>query len=243
VVAGSVAALVALVAAFFLPIGSNDHSDILRPPVTIGVTTDSPGLDWQHPATGKYSGFDVAIYEWIATHSDQRFTPQVIEVAVSEREKALVRGGDAGGADLIVATYSITGKREQQVDFAGPYLETRQGVMVRAVDPRTITNPSQLAGRSVCSERGSTSARELEQITGVIRVEGDTLLRCVQKLKAREVDAVSTDSIVLHGYARKEPQLLRVENGVTFGAIQEWGIGLSPEDGTASCELVTSRIE
>jgi hypothetical protein len=48
--------------------------------------------------------------------------------------------------------------------------------------------------------------------------------------------------MVLHGYARSEPAL-RLENDVTFGAIQEWGIGLRPEDGTASCELVSGKIE
>ena len=222
-------------------VGCGPSSDILSDPVPIGITTDSPGVNYQDPVTNDRSGFDVSMYEWIA--KEEQFNPQEVELAVSEREKALIRGGDAGGVDLVIATYSITSQRDELVDFAGPYLETRQGVMVRAGDPRRITNPSQLSGRSVCAESGSTSINELREIPGAIVSEKDTLAQCIQDLRDGRVDVVSTDWMVLYGWARSDPQNLRLESDVTFGASQQWGIGLPPEDGTASCELVTNSLE
>jgi glutamate transport system substrate-binding protein len=223
-------------------VGCAGGSQVLDAPVTIGITTDKPGVTYQDPVTGKRSGFDVSLYEWISTYSDHDFTPQVVDLTVRDREDELIRGGDAGGVDLVVASYTITSQRETEVDFAGPYLETRQGVMVRADDSRRITNPSELSGRSVCAQSGSTSVNELRQIPGAIVVESIGLLQCVRSLLAGQVDAVSTDAILLHGYARDD-QALRIENGVIFGAIQQYGIGLPPEDGTASCELLNRHLQ
>jgi glutamate transport system substrate-binding protein len=220
---------------------SPPRSDILTDPVLIGITTDSPGVNYQDPVSGARSGFDVSMYQWIA--QEEGFRPQEVELAVSEREEALIRGGDAGGVDLVVATYSITTPREPLVDFAGPYLETRQGVMMHADDPRRITNPSELSGRTVCAESGSTSIRELRAIPGAIVSERDTLVQCIQDLRDRRIDVVSTDWMVLDGWADSEPDVLRLESDVTFGAIQQWGIGLPPEDGAANCELVTDVLE
>jgi glutamate transport system substrate-binding protein len=213
--------------------------DILGDTVQIGITTDSPGVNYQDPVTNDRSGFDVSMYEWIAEAEKLKFNE--VEVAVSERERALILGGDAGGVDLVVATYSITSHREQYVDFAGPYLETQQGIMMRADDPRRIINANQLSGLSVCAERGSTSINELRETQAIVSEQG-TLAHCVQDLRDREVDAVSTDWMVLNGWARKHTDL-RVEGDVTFGAIQQWGIGLPPEDGTVNCELMTDILE
>ena len=222
--------------------GCGAGSDILQPPVAIEITTDKPGVTYQDPATGQRSGFDVSMYQWIATFADEPFTPLVVDLTVRDREDELVRGSAEGGVDLVIASYTITSQRDTEVDFAGPYLETRQGVMVRADDPRRITNPSQLSGLSVCAQSNSTSVNELRQIPGAIVVEEIGLLQCVRSLRAGNVDAVSTDQVLLYGYARDEPGL-RIENGVTFGAIQQYGIGLPPEDGTESCEILTHYLD
>ena len=46
-------------------VGCAPESDIFHPPVAIGVTTDSPGINYQDPATGHYPGFDASPYQWM----------------------------------------------------------------------------------------------------------------------------------------------------------------------------------
>lgn len=241
-VLGAAAVLaVVLVAAFVLAGACAPASELLRPPVAIGVTTDSPELSYQDPLTGQRSGFDITFVQWLGTNADLPFTPQFIDLIVGAREEQLVLGGDAGGVDLVAASYTITSQRERLVDFAGPYLQSQQGVLVRASEERVLTNPSQLAGRSVCAQRGSTSVAELRQIRGVIVREEVGLLQCVTALRAGQVDAVSTDELLLRGYARSDPEL-RIEAGVVFGSLQQYGIGLSPRDGTADCEAMNGYL-
>ena len=241
VAVAAVALVVVLSVVFALAGACGTPSELLRPPVAVGVTTDSPGLSYQDPLTSQRSGFDITFAQWLGTNADPPFTPQFIDLVVGAREEQLVSGGDAGGVDLVAASYTITGQREQMVDFAGPYLQTQQGVLVMASEERVLTNPSELDGRSVCAQRGSTSVAELRQIRGVIVREEVGLLQCVTALRAGQVDAVSTDELLLRGYARTDPAL-RIESGVAFGSLQQYGIGLPPQDGTTDCELMNRYL-
>jgi len=230
----------ALILVIVLTSSCGRESDILQPPVIIGFATDKPGVTYRDPETGQRSGFDISLSRWLADFADEPFVPVETDLVVRLREQGLQRT-DEGRLDLVISSYTITSQREMEVDFAGPYMETQQGVMVRSDDPRTITNPSQLAGKSVCAEASSTSIRELRQIPGVIVIEETGLLACINSLLAKQIDAVSTDQILLYGYARTNEDL-RIEPDVRFGAIQQYGIGIPPEDGTESCELLNSYV-
>ena len=61
--------------------------------------------------------------------------------------------------DFVVATYTINDKRKEVVDFAGPYYEAGQDIMVAKGNPEGIAGPEDLAGKKVCSVTGSTPAR------------------------------------------------------------------------------------
>ena len=59
----------------------------------------------------------------------------------------------SGEVDLILSTYSITDERKQKVDFAGPYFEAHQDLLVRR-NEEEITGPETLNGRVLCSVAG-----------------------------------------------------------------------------------------
>ena len=122
--------------------------------INIGVKEDQPGLGNLDAATGERAGFDVDVARWMAAElgfGEDQIKFQAIPSA--NREQALVNGD----IDLYVGTYSITDSRKEQIDFAGPYAVTGQGLLVGA-DNDTITSEADLtADVTVCSATGSTA--------------------------------------------------------------------------------------
>lgn len=231
---GAAAAVVAVLA--LLLAGCSSDEDLFTPPVTIAVGTDAPGMHFQGEANQR-TGFDVDFYRWIASSVPDPFVPAENDVNVEDRTNVLRTGQDR----MVFSSFAITGPREQQVDFSAPYLQTYQGVLVRAGNT-AIRTVGDLAGKSVCAQSESTSIGELRTLPGLSVVEKIGLDQCVTALEQGAIDAVSTDQILLYGWAQARPALQVVPN-LTFGAIGRYGIGLPPGPGTARCEQANVWIK
>ena len=113
--------------------------------------------------------------------------------------------------------------------------------MIRS-DDTSITGPDSLAGKKLCSVKGSTSAVNVQKkVPGVNLQEYNTYTLCVDALKAKNVDALTTDNTILAGYAAQpanKGQLKVV--GQTFST-ENYGVGL-PKGDTALCQKVTDAI-
>ncbi|AZH84101.1 glutamate ABC transporter substrate-binding protein [Plantibacter sp. PA-3-X8] len=193
--------------------------------VRIGVKEDQPGLGYLDAATGERSGFDVEMATWIA--ASLGFDADKIEfkaIPSANRESAIVNGD----IDYYVGTYSITDKRKEQIDFAGPYFETGQGLLV-AADNDDIKGEDDLAGKTVCSATGSTPIQNIkDNFPDTKTEEFDTYSQCVEALNDGKVDAVTTDQAILIGYAAQFPDDLKVV-GEPFST-ELYGIGLPKGD-------------
>ncbi|MBF4566690.1 glutamate ABC transporter substrate-binding protein [Plantibacter sp. MCCC 1A11337] len=193
--------------------------------VRIGVKEDQPGLGYLDAATGERSGFDVEMATWIA--ASLGFDADKIEfkaIPSANRESAIVNGD----IDYYVGTYSITDKRKEQIDFAGPYFETGQGLLV-AADNDDIKGEDDLAGKTVCSATGSTPIQNIkDNFPDTKTEEFDTYSQCVEALNDGKVDAVTTDQAILIGYAAQFPDELKVV-GEPFST-ELYGIGLPKGD-------------
>lgn len=193
--------------------------------VVIGVKEDQPGLGYKDALTGDRTGFDVEIARWTA--ASLGFSPDQIEfkaIPSAQRESAISNGD----VNLYVGTYSITDKRKQQVDFAGPYLTTGQGLLVKK-DNTSITGPDSLAGKTVCSATGSTPIQNIrENYPKAKTTEFDTYSQCVDALKNGQADAVTTDEAILIGYAAQDPDNLKTV-GQPFST-EKYGVGLPKGD-------------
>jgi glutamate transport system substrate-binding protein len=140
-----------------------------------------------------------------------------------EREKLL----ESGQVDLIFSTYSITDERKQVVDFAGPYFVAHQDLLVRRNETE-ITGPETLNGKDLCAVSGTTSAANvLARYQGRIQLkEFPRWSDCVQALADSQVDAVTTDDVILAGYAA-EPQYRGQLKVVGKGFSDEvYGVGI-----------------
>jgi glutamate transport system substrate-binding protein len=223
------------------PPATGATSDIFGRPggVNVGVITDGPGLAELKPGSNEREGFDVDLYRWLGNHVPPTFTPIPVDLTLDERVNSL----RAGKVQLVVATFSITDERRQSIGFAGPYLITHQGIMVRAGDTR-VHNVRDLVGMTVCTLSGSTSLTQLNegpmQHQVILAVE-NSYNACVGRLLSGQVDAVSTDQIVLDGLAAEDPKHLSVVRELTFGAEERYGIGL-PYGDTAACKTMTAKL-
>ncbi|MEU4802349.1 glutamate ABC transporter substrate-binding protein [Actinosynnema sp. NPDC023587] len=205
--------------------------------LTIGIRFDQPGMA-QRRLDGKYVGFDVDVAKYVA----QQFgVPEAgitwKEARSADREKLIA----AGEVDFVVATYSITDRRKEQVAFAGPYFQTGQGLLVRYTDG-DITGPEALNGKKLCSVTASTSAQKVksEFAQGVQLVEYGQYSDCVTGLLAGNVDAVTTDQAILAGYVAENPELLKLV-GQPF-TTEKYGVGLAKSDARGRSD-VSAAIE
>lgn len=177
------------------------------PSLTVGIKFDQPGMSVMG-SDGRPRGFDADTATYIA--SKLGVAPEHIawkEARSDQREQML----NSGAVDFVVASYSITAGRQEQVSFAGPYLVAGQDLLVRQSESR-IERPEDLNGRTVCTAEGSSSADKIRKnfASRVNLVTRDTYIQCASDLLNGTVDAVSTDDVILAGYAAQHPGTLRV---------------------------------
>lgn len=193
--------------------------------LTIGIRFDQPGVS-ERTLNGRYAGFDVDVATYVA--SELGVDPADIdwqETTSARREADLA----SGRVDMVVAAYSITESRKQQVTFAGPYFDTGQALLVR-LSSTDITGPASLNGKKLCSVSGSTPAQQVKDrfAQAVQLAEYPRYPDCVTALLAGQVDAVTTDGVILAGYVAQNPELLKVV-GPPFST-ERYGIGLARGD-------------
>lgn len=206
--------------------------------VRIGIKFDQPGLGFREGSNAP-TGFDVDVAKFVA--GELGYTEENIEwiqTPSANRENAL----ENGEVDMIFATYSITDARKERVDFAGPYFVAGQDLLVRA-DDTAITGPESLEGKNLCSVTGSTSAQKIKDqfASGVNLVEQGGYAECVTYLESGQVDAVTTDDIILAGLAAADANKGKFKVvGNTF-TTERYGVGL-PKD-SEHCEDINEAIK
>ncbi|MGI8457061.1 MAG: glutamate ABC transporter substrate-binding protein [Propionibacteriaceae bacterium] len=203
--------------------------------VTIGIKFDQPGLGQQ--VGSEYKGFDVEVAKYVA--KDLGYSDVTFKEAPSAQRETLIQSGQV---KMIFATYSITDDRKQKVSFAGPYFVAGQDLLVKS-DNTDITGPDSLNGKKLCSVTGSTSAAKVkEQFADTVQLQNyDTYSKCVEALNSGRIDAVTTDNVILAGFAA-QPQYqgkLKVV-GKTFST-EKYGVGIKKGD-TELCTKINAAI-
>ena len=204
--------------------------------IVVGTKFDQPGLGLKNP-DGTMSGFDVDVARYVA--QELGYSPDKIEwkEAPSAQRETLIANDQVR---YIVATYSITDKRKDKISFAGPYLVTGQSLLVRS-DEADITGPKSLENnKKLCSVSGSTPAQRIkDEYPGVQLQQYDTYSACVEALKNGAIDAVTTDEVILAGYAAQSPGAFKIV-GEPFSE-ERYGIGLKKGD-TELCTKISDAL-
>lgn len=199
----------------------------------IGVKADQPGLGLRL-ADGRFAGFDVDVATYVAAKLGVKpdhltFVP----VTSATRQKVL----ENGSVDMVVATYSITPERDTLITFAGPYYMAHQDTMVRA-DETAIHTVHDLKGKRLCQAAGSNSWERVTRELGIAAklIPAPSYSACVAMLLAGKVDAVSTDDLILAGFAARAVRILNAPF-----SDERYGIGLKKGD-LSGCEAINRAI-
>ncbi|NBH07779.1 glutamate ABC transporter substrate-binding protein [Amycolatopsis sp. SID8362] len=209
--------------------------------LVIGIKFDQPGLGLKKP-DGTYAGFDVDVAKYIAKQLGVEESGITWKEAQSAQREDLIKKGEV---DFIVATYSITDKRKNDVSFGGPYFVAHQDLLVRQ-DNTDITGPESLTGnKKLCSVKGSTPAQNVKTkyAKEVQLQEVGKYTDCVTALLNGTVDAMTTDDVILAGYAAQQPGKLKlVGKGFTD---ENYGVGLKKDDadGKAAINKAIQQME
>jgi glutamate transport system substrate-binding protein len=208
-----------------------------RTELRIGVSGNAPQMSHRDKAGGNrlsdYSGFDIEIARSLAAYLGyDEDSVRLVQTVVQNRARDL----DERRVDVVVSSYSMTPEREQEVDFAGPYLLTQPEVLMRRGEaPKTITF-RQLGelGKRLCTTGSSTSEKALRerQINGFDGVADSS--DCVAGLRNHTYDAFMLDETVLAGYKAdpdadpRAPKLELVD--LVFAQSEKYGIAVANGD-------------
>ncbi|HVF75180.1 MAG TPA: glutamate ABC transporter substrate-binding protein [Acidimicrobiales bacterium] len=210
--------------------------------ITIGVKFDQPGFGQKNPTTGKIEGFDVEIGKLIAQGiyggrlDGQEANIEFVEAVSKNREPFI----QEGRVDLVIATYTINDTRKQVVDFAGPYFVAQQDLMVKAGD-NAIKSVTDLAGKKVCTVKGSTSEKNVRAKAPTAEVTlFDTYSQCAEALGDGRVVAVTTDNTILAGLVSQSNNAYKLVKAPFSD--EPYGVGLKKGD-QAFRDFLNDRLE
>ncbi|MEU8612264.1 glutamate ABC transporter substrate-binding protein [Actinoplanes sp. NPDC048791] len=204
--------------------------------LVFGVKADQPGLGLQ--TGGTYTGFDVEIAKIIAKGLGVPETGIEYKTTVSSNREPFLQQGQV---DMVVATYTINDERKKVVNFGGPYYIAGQDLLVPTAS--TITGPESLAGKKVCSVSGSTPAKRIQTEYKDAKLQQfDAYSKCVTALAGGQVDAVTTDDIILAGYASQDQYAGKFKVVGKKFSEEPYGVGLKKDD-TAGCNKINDILK
>jgi len=191
--------------------------------ITVGTKFDQPLFGLMGP-DGVPQGFDVEIAKIIAGKLGIPASGITWKETVSANREPFISSGQV---DIVAATYTINDKRKAIVSFAGPYYVAGQSILTLKTN-KDINGPEDLAGKKVCTVSGSTpEANLIAKFPTTQVVPFATYADCLEPLRNGQVDAVSTDNVILAGFAADDDTL--EVRGDPFTE-EPYGIGLKLED-------------
>jgi glutamate transport system substrate-binding protein len=221
----------ALVAGCGKSTSEEDPAKYLTGIVSIGVNTDLPG--WSEYSNGVWDGFDIALGDWLGREIG--FQPQYVPATTNARVSRLT---EPTAIKLVIADFSITDDRRKQIDFVGPYVTDSQGIMTLA--DSKITKREDIQNKTICTAQGSTTQTRLFDMN-IQSAPENSLQRCVERLRRHEIDAVSSDRVILEGVVAHDPgHDLRVVPNIRVGS-ERYGIGLR-NNRPKLCEFLKAKL-
>ena len=165
--------------------------------VVIGVFSDKAPFGYVDE-NGEYQGYDVYFAERIA--KDLGVDVEYVSTDPASR----VEYAATGKVDIILANFTITEERAQQVDFALPYMKVKLGVV--SPDNALITDVNQLNGKNLIVVKGTTAETYFTKNYPEINLQKyDEYADAYNALLDGRGDAFSTDNTEVLAWAISNP--------------------------------------
>lgn len=165
--------------------------------IVIGVFSDKAPFGYVDE-NGEYQGYDVYFAERIA--QDLGVEVEYVSTDPASRVEYVA----TGKVDIILANFTVTEERAQQVDFALPYMK----VMLGVVSPGSalITSVDELAGKTLIVVKGTTAETFFEKNYPDVELQKyDEYADAYNALLDGRGDAFSTDNTEVLAWALSNP--------------------------------------
>ncbi|OAI44445.1 hypothetical protein AYO38_09690 [bacterium SCGC AG-212-C10] len=207
-------------AAATFPAGSTMAAIVAKGKLVVGVKFDQPGFGQKDPVSNKVEGFDADMAREIAKALGLKEDQVEFVESISANRIPYLQEDKV---DLVIATMTINAMRKEQIEFSRPYYQAGQSILVKK-DNSTIKSVDDLNGKNVCSVSGSTSETNVKTKAPQANLLSlANYSACVSSLKDGRVDAVSTDDIILAGFAASDTSIKLVGGQFTT---EPYGIGM-----------------
>ena len=165
--------------------------------IVIGVFSDKAPFGYVDES-GDYQGYDVYFAERIA--QDLGVEVEYVSTDPASRVEYLT----TGKVDIILANFTVTEERAQQVDFALPYMKVMLGVV--SPDSALITDVEELNGKDLIVVKGTTAETYFEKnYPDVTLQKYDEYADAYNALLDGRGDAFSTDNTEVLAWALSNP--------------------------------------
>jgi polar amino acid transport system substrate-binding protein len=183
-----------------MPPGSTMERIVARGKLVVGVDQNTYNFGFRDPFTGQIQGFDVDMARAVAGALFGDPSRIQLRALTSEQRIPAVRDG---AVDIVVRTMTITCERKREVNFSAVYYDASQRLLVKR--DSGITGAGDLAGKRVCATKGSTSLSHVASLPAQpVPVSVADWTDCLVMMQQRQVDAVSTDDVILAGLAAQD---------------------------------------
>lgn len=165
--------------------------------IIIGVFSDKAPFGYVDE-NGAYQGYDVRFADRIG--KDLGVNVEYVSLDPASRVEFV----QTGKVDVVLANFTVTEERAQQVDFALPYMKVSLGVV--SPDGNVITDVSQLDGKTLIVCKGTTAETYFsENYPNVTLQKYDQYADAYNALLDGRGDAFSTDNTEVLAWALSNP--------------------------------------
>lgn len=187
--------------------------------IVIGVKNDVPQFGLLNPATRQVEGFDIDLGRIIAERLGVE--PEFVEAVSANRIPFL----NEDKVDLVISTMTINEDRKREIDFSVVYYLAGQTLLVKAGSPITGVKALNDMRASVCSASGSTSEQNIRAAAPAANIVlQPQYSQCFQLLQNDQTQAVTTDDVILLGFAKTDANRFKLVGG-TFSK-EPYGMGM-----------------
>jgi len=170
-----------------------------KPVLKVGSDVAYPPFEYVDENTGEFAGFDIELVK--ALGKEMGYEVEIMNTAWD----GIIPGLINGNYDIIISAMTITNERAQAVNFSDPYFTAGQVIVVRE-ENEDIKQPSDLSGKVVTVQIGTTGQFASEKIEGVEEIKKfNSTPEALQELKNGGADASVIDMGVAQLYVKEHP--------------------------------------
>lgn len=162
---------------------------------TLVVATDTAFVPFEFKQDGKYTGFDIQLWEAIAKQAHLQYKLQPMDF------NGIIPGLQTKSIDAALAGITIREDRAKVVDFSDPYYES--GLAILAPENSTIKTAKDLDGKTVAVKTGTVGVDYMKaNVPGAKLKLFPNIDNAFLELATGRIDAVVHDTPNVQYYAK-----------------------------------------